>query len=119
MGALKFGEPFGLDNTYLSKINWDLALKRIIHNLRFDFIYAPHLSQIYRKAGIRLIEDLKKELKSGEYIPGSPVTMEVPKTFRVNAPSLTRLGPNFSRPGSILLPRDRLFYQALADQAAL
>ncbi len=27
-------------------------------------------------------------------------------------------GPNYSRPGSILLPNDRLFYQALADQAA-
>lgn len=33
----------------------------------------------------------------------------------VNPP---RLGPNFSRPGSILLPFDRLFYQAIADQVA-
>lgn len=37
--------------------------------------------------------------------------------MRVIVPS-KRLGPNFSRPGSILLPTDRLLYQALADQAA-
>jgi hypothetical protein len=37
--------------------------------------------------------------------------------MRVVVPS-RRGGPPFSRPGSILLPRDRLFYQALADQAA-
>ena len=29
-----------------------------------------------------------------------------------------RLGPSYSRPGSILPPLDRLLYQALADQAA-
>jgi hypothetical protein len=34
------------------------------------------------------------------------------------AVSPRRLGPSFSRSGSILLPHDRLLYQALADEAA-
>jgi hypothetical protein len=48
-----------------------------------------------------------------------PLTIEVAKSFRIRiAASSKRLGPSFSRPGSILLPHDRLLYQALADQAA-
>jgi hypothetical protein len=66
-----------------------------------------------------LVKGLTAELKAGTYSPGMPLTIEVPKSFRIGvATQIKRLGPNFSRPGSILLPRDRLFYQALADQAA-
>lgn len=119
MADIKAGEPFGLDTVVLGKIDWALALKRVIHDLRSDFIYALHLSFIYSKAGDELIALLKSELKSGTFSPGVPVTIEVPKSFRMRvAVRPMRLGPCFSRPGSILLPRDRLFYQALADQAA-
>ncbi len=119
MGDLKAGEPFGLEADSLKKIDWELALKRVIHDLRTDFIYAPHLGFIYNKAGDLLIKNLTADLKGGTYSPGMPLTIEVPKSFRiVLATQIKRLGPNFSRPGSILLPRDRLFYQALADQAA-
>ncbi|MGO8865179.1 MAG: reverse transcriptase domain-containing protein [Alphaproteobacteria bacterium] len=119
MADIKAGEPFGLDAAVLKNIDWALALKRVIHDLRSDFIYAPHLNFIYSKAGDELIALLKSELKSGAFSPGVPLTIEVPKSFRIRvAVQSKRLGPSFSRPGSILLPRDRLLYQALADQAA-
>jgi hypothetical protein len=47
MATIKLGEPFGLDNAVLGKVNWSLAIKRVIHDLKSDFIYAPHLSFIY------------------------------------------------------------------------
>jgi len=119
MGGINLGERFVLDPAVLNKIDWGLALKRIHQDIRSDFIYAPHLGFIYRKAGDELIATLKSDLKSGIFSPGIPITMEVPKPFRIRvAVHSKRLGPNYSRPGSILLPRDRLFYQALADQAA-
>src|SRR3546814_10724931 len=76
---IKAGEPFGLDTAALGKIDWALALKRVIHDLRSDFIYAPHISFIYSKAGDALIALLKSELKSGKFSPGIPLTIEVPK----------------------------------------
>src|SRR6266566_10132728 len=111
--------PFGMDGAMISKIDWNLALRRISHDLRTDFIYAPHLGFIYSKAGDELIAQVNSDLKSGQYSPGVPLTIEVPKSFRIRiAVPFKRLGPSFSRPGSILLPLDRLFYQALADEAA-
>ena len=119
MAESKLGECFGLDSVALEKIDWTLALQRVVHDLRSDFIYSPHLSFIYNKAGEELASIVKGELKSGTFSPGVPLTMEVPKSFRIRvAAQSKRLGPSFSRPGSILPPRDRLLYQALADQAA-
>jgi hypothetical protein len=111
--------PFGLDSAMMPKIDWDLALSRISHDLRSDFIYAPHLGFIYAKAGEELIKEVKGALSNGQYSPGVPKTIEVPKSYRIRvAVNPGRLGPSFSRPGSILLPHDRLLYQILADQAA-
>jgi hypothetical protein len=119
MADIKAGEPFGLDSAAIQKIDWELALKRVVHDLRSDFIYAPHLAFIFKMAGDELIALLKSELKSGTFSPGLPITIEVPKSYRIRvAVQSKRLGPNYSRPGSILLPRDRIFYQALADEAA-
>lgn len=119
MGDIKVGESFGMDPGLLTTIDWALALKRINQDLKTDFIYAPHLKFIYSKAGDKLITNLVNQLKSGTFSPGVPLTIEVPKPFRIRvAVPSKRLGPNYSRPGSILLPRDRLFYQALADNAA-
>jgi hypothetical protein len=118
MTEIKAGAQFGMDSAILSKIDWNLALKRISHDLRTDFIYAPHLGFIYNKAGDELIARVSGDLKSGQYNSGLPLTIEVPKSFRIRvAVPSQRLGPSFSRPGSILLPHDRLLYQALADQA--
>lgn len=117
MGGLKIGEPFGLDPAKVDSIDWDLALQRVIHDLRSDFIYAPHIGFIYRHASKQLIALLKSDLRNGKYSPEVPITIEVPKSFRIRVVGSKRLGPASSRPGSILLPRDRLLYQALADEA--
>jgi hypothetical protein len=110
----------GLDPNTVKGIDWSLALKRITQDVRTDFIHAPHISVIYAQAGDALVEQVTGELKSGKYRSGEPVTVEVPKTFRVAVADRRKglLGPNYSRPGSILLPSDRLYYQALADEAA-
>jgi Reverse transcriptase (RNA-dependent DNA polymerase) len=118
LGDIKLGEPFGMDLSEVSAADWNLAVQRIIHDLRSDFIYAPHIGFIYRKVDQELVEIVKRELKDGQYKPGLPLTLEVPKSHRirvnVNPP---RMGPAYSRPGSILLPKDRLLYQILADKA--
>ena len=119
VSEIKAGQPFGLDTALVATIDWDLSLKRVSHDVRSDFVYAPHLNFIYSRAGNEVIHTLKSQLKAGSYSPGMPLTIEVPKSFRIHVITPNpRLGPNFSRPGSILLPVDRLFYQALADEAA-
>lgn len=119
MADIKLGEPFGLDQDWIGKIDWNLSVSRIRQDLRSDFIYAPHLNYIYVKAHDELKEALASELKAGKFNPGVPLTIEVPKShrMRIAVPS-RRFGPAYSRPGSILLPTDRLLYQALSDQAA-
>ncbi len=119
MADLKSGEPFGLDSSFVAAIDWDLALRRAVYDMRSDFIFAPHLRFICGRAGKEVIGQLKSDLKSGTFSPSVPITIDVPKShcMRVLVPS-RRGGPPFSRPGSILLPHDRIFYQALADQAA-
>jgi hypothetical protein len=118
MSPQEIGTKFGLDSDLLKQIDWELALARIIQDLRSDFIYAPHLGFVYRKAQDRLIEQVSSRLAGGTYSVGLPLTIEVPKTYRIRVKaSIKRLGPNYSRPGSILLPHDRLLYQALADKA--
>lgn len=119
MGDIKLGEPFGMDLEDVSKADWELAVRRVIHDLRSDFIYAPHIGAIYRKAGQELIDIVKRELRDGQHKPGLPLTIEVPKSHRMRvAVSPPRPGPAYSRPGSILMPKDRVFYQLLADKAA-
>lgn len=119
-GRLKVATGKGLDSSFIKSIDWKLALKRILQDVRTDFIHAPHISSIYAQAGDDLVEQVTRELKAGTYRSGEPVTIEVPKTFRLPVTDGRKgvFGPNYSRPGSILLPSDRLFYQALADQAA-
>jgi hypothetical protein len=118
MADVKLGEPFGLESGALAAIDWDLALKRVLEDTKTDFIYAPHIRLIYARAGKQLAAELSADLKSGKFNYGIPIGIEVPKSFRIPVTPTKRLGPSYTRPGSILLPRDRLFYQALADQAA-
>ena len=119
MAETKLGKPFGLDAGALSAIDWELSVARILTDLRSDFIFAPHLAFIYANAGERLRDEVIASLKGGKFLAGFPLTIEVPKTFRMRVSATKRLGPSYSRPGSILLPHDRLLYQALGDQAAL
>mgnify|MGYP001627344284 CR=1 FL=1 len=106
----------GIDSAYLKKLDTSLATIRISQDSKSDFIYAPHLSFIYSKASKELGEKLIGDLKSGKFAPGLPISIEVPKSARMKMSG--KRGPSFSRPGSILLPKDRLLYQVLADAAA-
>ena len=117
MAELKVGEPFGIGSPNFEKLDLALALERIRNDLKTDFIYAPHLGLIYARAGNELKAALEQDLKNGSYTPELPLTIEVPKSFRIPIVSTGRLGPAYSRPGSILLPKDRLLYQAFSDIA--
>jgi len=118
MADIKLGEPFGMEANALAKVDFDLAINRIASDVKTDFIYAPHLSLIYAKASDALKEAVLTDIKAGKFNPGIPLSIEVPKSYRIPIETTKRLGPAYSRPGSILLPKDRLLYQALADKAA-
>lgn len=95
--------PLGLSEEKLGKLNHELAVARIRSDIGSDFIFAPHLSSIYEWSGDALWSQLRTELKGGHYVPASPVGIEVPKSS------------GFSRPGTVLMPCDRLAYQIVVD----
>ena len=93
----------GMDNTLIDQIDFHKSIKRIQSDIKSDFIYAPHLFSIYKYAPDFLISKVKQELKNGSFNFSLPQMIDVPK-----ASGLTR-------PGAILLPKDRLLYQVLSD----
>ncbi|KAB7613410.1 RNA-directed DNA polymerase [Amylibacter sp. SFDW26] len=93
----------GLDKTVVKEIEWSSAIKNIAVDSRTDFILSPHLDVIYREKGGELIQQLCSALTSGSYEPQLPMTISVPKKGIL------------TRPGSILLPQDRLLYQGLVE----
>ncbi len=94
---------FGLDSKFVNKIDYELAISRILHDVGSDFIIAPHYSSVYENAKDELWKVLKSQLGGGKYNPLLPLVIEVPKKS------------GLTRPGAILNPIDRLFYQALID----
>jgi hypothetical protein len=115
MGDIKLG----------SRLAWTLPESLVVGTWLFnvcrhdwsDFV-THHIGFIYRKAGEDLINIVKRELKDGQYKPDLPLTIEVPKSHRMRVSvHPPRPGPAYSRPGSILLPKDRVFYQLLSDKA--
>lgn len=110
---------FGIDGAATKKFDWELSRKRIINDMKSDFIFAPHLRRVFDGAFDILKKEVAGELKNGLYSPSLPLTIDVPKSMRMRTVQVKRHGgPSFSRPGSILLPKDRLLYQLLADAAA-
>lgn len=106
---------FGIDKKALDNLDFELAVRRITSDVRSDFILAPHLSCVYVDSKDELIAYVKKLAQSGEFSPGLPITVDVPKKQRIKPLGVKRLTPNFVRPGGILYPKDRLLLQALAD----
>ena len=96
----------GLDPTIVSALDHTLALQRIQNDVRSDFIIAPHYSSVYTNIGNELWDEVERDLRSGNFNPGPPITIDVPKSN------------GLTRPGSILLPKDRLVYQLLVDFVA-
>ena len=109
---------FGVDSAVLKSIDWNLASARVLFDMRSDFIYAPHISSVFRHSVDALIDAVESDLKNGRFAPGRPITIEVPKSSRMQVLPRGSRGPSFSRPGSILFPKDRLLYEMLADYAA-
>jgi len=93
----------GLDKKVISEINWKKAARNIVVDNRSDFILAPHFDIIFREKSDELIQQLSAGLGSGTYEPQLPIQMSVPKQGIL------------SRPGSILLPSDRLLYQGIIE----
>lgn len=109
---------FGIDPAIVKKFNWDRSRSHVLADMKTDFIFAPHIRCIFKDSFDDLKSELRSELENGKFSPSIPVTMEVPKSTRMRSVSLKRLGPSFSRPGSILMPKDRLLYQLIADDLA-
>lgn len=65
MADVKLGEPFGMEAAAFAKMDLDLSIKRILNDVKTDFIYAPHLNLIYSRAGEALkdavIEDINPQ----------------------------------------------------------
>jgi len=93
----------GIDRALVDQIDFQKANQRIKSDINSDFIFAPHLKFIYTYAYDFLSSKLTQELRSGTFNFNLPQLIDVPK-----ASGLTR-------PGAILLPKDRLLYQALSD----
>lgn len=96
----------GIDRTILDAVDYELLLSRVRTDVRTDFILAPHLNAVYVNAAKDTWERVAEQLRAGSYQPELPLTMSVPKER------------GFVRPGSILLPPDRVVYQLLIDLAA-
>lgn len=93
----------GLDREIIRQINDDDVIAHVKADIRSDFILAPHYSAVINRAGDELWAQIKQQLRAGTYQPELPITMSVPKERF------------FTRPGSILQPKDRFLYQALVD----
>lgn len=108
---------FGIDATALDKLNFKGAIERIQNDLKTDFIIAPHLSCVFADCSTELISEVTSLLRAGTYSPNLPYVIDVPKKQRITHIGLRRQFANYSRPGGILHPYDRLVLQCLADVA--
>jgi hypothetical protein len=108
---------FGVEAKTLSQLGFDGAIERIQNDLKTDFIIAPHLSCVYTDCQQELVGEVTGALRSGSFTPNLPIVIDVPKKQRVRAKGPRRQFANYSRPGGILHPSDRLVLQTLADVA--
>ena len=93
----------GLDKTIIDSIDFAIVGKHIKSDVKSDFIIAPHLNVAYLSVFEETCTRLTHKLSAGTYKPELPITLSVPK------------GRGFTRPGSILLPYERIVYQLLID----
>lgn len=93
----------GFASQVIESIDWEKAARNIEVDSRSDFILAPHLDIVFREKPNDLSAQLKSKLAAGTYEPQLPITFSVPKQGVL------------TRPGSILLPQDRLLYQGLLE----
>lgn len=96
----------GLDRAVLDTADTTLLFRRIRTDSRTDLIVAPHFDAIFHFGEAQLWELTARKLSGGSYDPELPIRLDVPKPR------------GFNRPGTILLPVDRVVYQLIADRLA-
>lgn len=95
----------------------ELDVENIRRDEASDFFVLPQLDSIYRNCGEKLKSLVASKLSNSKYGPKHPIEMEVPKSSRVYAKATSVVGPNYFRPGSVLLPEDRIVYHFIAQEA--
>lgn len=108
---------FGLDNKFVSELK-KLSIEHVRADQSTDFFILPQLDLIYKFCGDDLKKSIASKLSSSSYGPKSPIEMEIPKSTRVQSKTISVKTPNYFRPGTILLPEDRIIYHFIASQAA-
>ena len=108
---------FGLDDKFIKKLVKELNVSHIRNDEASDFFFLPQLDAIYQHCGDKLKKLVADKLGKSSYGPKPPIEMEIPKGTRVAARTASIIGPNYFRPGSTLLPEDRVIYHFLAQEA--
>jgi hypothetical protein len=108
---------FGLDDKFTKKLVKELNVSHIRNDEASDFFFLPQLDAIYQHCGEKLKKLVVEKLGKSSYGPKPPIEMEIPKGARVFARTTSIIGPNYFRPGSTLLPEDRVVYHFLAQEA--
>jgi len=107
---------FGLDDKYVKKLVAELDVAHIRNDEASDFFLLPQLDAIYLHCGEKLKRLVAEKLRKSSYGPKPPIEMEIPKGARVSARTASIVGPSYFRPGSTLLPEDRVLYHFLAQE---
>lgn len=108
---------FGLDSILVKKFKNELDVQSVRIDQVSDFFILPQLDVIYNYCGDKLKDLVSSRLSKSNYGPKSPIEMEIPKSARVSSRASAMIGPNYFRPGSVLLPEDRLIYHFIAQEA--
>ena len=108
---------FGLDNSLVKKLKKELDVADVRRDQATDFFVLPQLDVIYHYCGDKLKSLVATKLGNSTYGPKPPIDMEIPKGARVSAKTTAVIGPNYFRPGSTLLPEDRIVYHFIAQEA--
>jgi hypothetical protein len=108
---------FGLDGPLIKQLKNEVDVGRIRQDQFNDFFVLPQLDAIYVYCSDKLKDLVASKLSKSTYGPKSPIEMEVPKGSRVSTKSAPIIGPNYFRPGTVLLPEDRLVYHFIGQEA--
>lgn len=108
---------FGLDGLLIKQFKKELDVGRVRQDQFNDFFVLPQLDAIYVHCADKLKDLVASKLTKSAYGPKSPIEMEVPKGARVSTKQAPIIGPNYFRPGTVLLPEDRLVYHFIGQEA--
>ena len=110
---------FGLDSSFVKLLRKELDIESVRLDQGSDFFVLPQFDAIYRYQGEKLKDIVCERLGKSTFGPQPPIEMEVPKSARVNTNGTSLIGPNYFRPGSVLLPQDRLLYHFIGQEASI